>query len=51
MGTSVKMIDRTFGHLLAGADEHERELLDRFDNGRSEPDGRCVGGEEAADAA
>jgi integrase len=42
---------RQWTHLLAGADEYERELLDRFDNGRSEPDGRCVGGEEAADAA
>ncbi len=51
MGTSVKMIDRTYGHLVAGADEYERELLDRFDNGRSEPDGRYSGGEEAADAA
>jgi len=28
MGTSVKMIDRTYGHLVAGADEYERELLD-----------------------
>jgi hypothetical protein len=45
------MIDRTYGHLVAGADEYERELLDRFDNGRSGPDGLCVGGEEAADAA
>jgi hypothetical protein len=51
MGTSVKMIDRTYGHLIAGADEYERELLDRFDNGRSEPDGRYLGGEEDADAA
>ena len=51
MGTSVKMIDRTYGHLVAGADEYERELLDRFDAGRSGPDGRSVGAEEAADAA
>ncbi len=51
MGTSVKMIDRTYGHLVAGADEYERELLDRFDTGRSAPDGRPVGTEEAADAA
>jgi hypothetical protein len=28
MGTSVKMIDRTYGHLVAGADVYERELLD-----------------------
>jgi integrase len=51
MGTSVKMIDRTYGHLVAGADEYERELLDRFDSGRSEPDGRYLGAEEDADAA
>jgi len=51
MGTSVKMIDRTYGHLVAGADAYERELLDRFDSGRSEPDGRYLGGEEDADAA
>ena len=25
------MIDRTYGHLVAGADEYERELLDAFD--------------------
>ena len=31
MGTSVKMIDRTYGHLVAGADAYERELLDTFD--------------------
>ena len=35
MGTSVKMIDRTYGHLIAGADIYERELLDAFDEGRS----------------
>jgi len=51
MGTSVKMIDRTYGHLVAGADEYERELLDRFDRGRPETRGRYLGGEEAADAA
>ena len=51
MGTSVKIIDRAYGHLVAGADTYERELLDWFDSGRSEPDGRYLGGEEAADAA
>ena len=25
------MIDRTYGHLVAGADAYERELLDAFD--------------------
>ncbi len=33
IGTSVKMIDRTYGHLVAGADVYERELLDAFDAG------------------
>jgi integrase len=30
MGTSVTMIDRTYGHLVAGADAYERELLHAF---------------------
>ena len=40
MGTSVKMIDRTYGHLVAGADEYERELLDAFDE-RADSWTRC----------
>jgi integrase len=51
MGTSVKMIDRTYGHLAAGADEYERELLDAFDRGDSGPLGRAVDALEASDAA
>ena len=51
MGTSVKMIDRTYGHLVAGADAYERELLDAFDEGRSGPLGHYLDAEEAADAA
>jgi integrase len=31
MGTSVEMIDRTYGHLTADAAEHERGLLDAYD--------------------
>jgi integrase len=31
MGTSVEQIDRTYGHLLPDAAEHERDLLDAFD--------------------
>jgi integrase len=34
MGTSVEMIDRTYGHLAPDAEEHERGLLDAYD-GRS----------------
>ena len=51
MGTSVKMIDRSYGHLVAGADEYERELLDQFDRERSDRDGRSMGAEDADDAA
>ena len=31
MGTSVEMIDKTYGHLLPDAVEYERGLLDAFD--------------------
>jgi integrase len=51
MGTSVKMIDGTYGHLIAGADIYERELLDAFDEGRSAAVGRYVDAEDAVDAA
>ena len=43
MGTSVAMIDRTYGHLAAGTDEYERELLDAYDNRRFGRDRRSVG--------
>jgi len=42
MGTSVAMIDRTYGHLVAGADVLERELLDAFDAGHDDRLGRAV---------
>jgi integrase len=50
MGTSVKVIDRTYGHLVAGADGYERQLLDAFDeaSGRA---GRYLDAESEADAA
>jgi integrase len=51
MGTSVKMIDRTYGHLVAGADVYERELLDAFDSAQADSDGRAVDAQEDADAA
>ncbi len=51
MGTSVKMIDQTYGHLITGADVHERELLDAFDQGASDSFGRAVDAEGDADAA
>jgi integrase len=51
MGTSVKMIDATYGHLIAGADVYERELLDAFDEGRGQPVGRYLDAREAGAAA
>ncbi len=51
MGTSVKMIDRTYGHLVAGADVYERELLDAFDGAQAQLVGRAVDALEDRDAA
>jgi hypothetical protein len=31
MGTSVEMIDRTYGHLAPDAEDYERTLLDAYD--------------------
>jgi integrase len=31
MGTSLAMIDATYGHLAPDAEEQERELLNRYD--------------------
>jgi hypothetical protein len=31
MGTSVEMIDRTYGHLAPDAEAYERHLLDAYD--------------------
>jgi integrase len=31
MGTSVEMIDRTYGHLAPDAEEYERSLLNAYD--------------------
>ena len=31
MGTSVEMIDRTYGHLAPDAEDYERALLDAYD--------------------
>ena len=51
MGTSVKMIDQTYGHLITGADVHERDLLDAFDRGHTDPFGHVVDTEAESDAA
>ena len=31
MGTSVRGIDRTYGHLVRDADDQDRDLLDAYD--------------------
>ena len=41
MGTSVQMIDNTYGHLISDSIERETKLLDDFDNlvwTRSDPE-------------
>jgi hypothetical protein len=38
MGTSVAMIDTTYGHLAPDAEERERELLDACDAAAPESD-------------
>ena len=45
MGTSVQVIDATYGHLAHDADEHDRELLDAYDAAT----GRVVGTESAVE--
>jgi integrase len=41
MGTSIEMLNTTYGHLLPSGEEHERFVLDRWDagHGRVESDG------------
>ena len=51
MGTSVKMIDRTYGHLVACADAYERELLDAFDERQQRDVGRHLDAADLEDAA
>jgi len=36
MGTSLEMIERTYGHLVRGADDAFRSRLDAFAAGRDE---------------
>ena len=54
MGTSVQMIDDTYGHLARDADDQDRELLNAFDEAADEGNGHDVGtdsGEEPPDEA
>jgi integrase len=45
MGTSVQVIDATYGHLARDADDHDRELLDAYDDAT----GHVVGTESAGE--
>lgn len=42
MGTSLEMIDKTYGHLAPDADEYELGLLDAFDAQTSTADGHLL---------
>jgi hypothetical protein len=42
MGTSLGMIDRTYGHLAPDADEYELGLLEAFDARVSRADGHSL---------
>jgi integrase len=41
MGTSVEMIDRTYGHLAPDAEDYERGLLDAFDKNNTAEAAGC----------
>ena len=45
MGTSVQMIDMTYGHLARDAEDQDRGLLDAYDGAGSGATGRVVGTE------
>ena len=47
MGTSLQVIDATYGHLARDADQHDRELLDAYDAAS----GHVVGTQSAGDGA
>ncbi len=43
MGTSVQMIDSTYGHLAQDAEDQDRGLLDAYDDATDSSDGHVVG--------
>ena len=45
MGTSVQMIDATYGHLARDAEDQDRGLLDAYDLAPSSANGHVVGTE------
>jgi hypothetical protein len=48
MGTSVQMIDQTYGHLARDADDYDRALLDAYDEAAAS-NGHVAGTIESAD--
>jgi hypothetical protein len=51
MGTSVQMIDQTYGHLARDAEDQDRGLLDAYDNGRAHVVGTKSGDNARANGA
>ena len=45
MGTSLQMIDRTYGHLAQDAEDQDRDLLDAYDGAARNGGGHVVGTE------
>ena len=45
MGTSLQMIDRTYGHLAQDAEEQDRDLLNAYDDDVRNGSGHAVGTE------
>jgi hypothetical protein len=43
MGTSVQMIDRTYGHLAHDADDHDRGAMEAFDRAALGTNGHVAG--------
>jgi hypothetical protein len=43
MGTSLQMIDRTYGHLAQDAEDQDRHLLDAYDAATRDDGGHAVG--------
>ena len=48
MGTSVAMIDQTYGHLARDAEDQDRGLLDAYDSATRNGTGHVVGTKIAA---
>jgi hypothetical protein len=49
MGTSVQMIDETYGHLAQDAEDQDRGLLDAYDAANDPGCGHVVGTTAAPD--